>query len=46
MMRRGFRYEETESSVKNVFLVRRLISGRKLQWRADPLGQSNLPGKR
>jgi hypothetical protein len=45
-MRRGFRYEGTESNVKNVSLGSQLISGCKLQWRVDPLGQSSLPGKR
>jgi len=37
MMRRGFRYEETESNVKSVSLVRHLIPGMQVTMESGPL---------
>jgi len=36
MMRRGFRYEETESNVENVSLVRHLIAGMQVTTESGP----------
>jgi hypothetical protein len=42
MMRRGFRYEETESNVKSVSLVRHLIPGAK--YNGERTLEDNLAG--
>jgi hypothetical protein len=36
MMRRGFRYEDTESNVENVSLVRHLIPGMQVTMESEP----------